>query len=144
MSAKRRKRIKKDSVPNSLILLGRNIEVKITDLNKEPDNGTTYGMCHGHEHRIEVDLHHPQGQNQLNSTLFHEAAHMVLHLTGLTEMLHSANDNLEEAVICAFETAFADYINMGDLSNEKQQTNIQTRNDGQLREPGVSDGKNVT
>lgn len=130
MSTRRRKRIKKDDVPNSLILLGRTIDVKISDLNKDPDNGTTYGLCHGHEHRIEVDLHHPQSRNRLNSTLFHEAAHMVLHLTGLTEMLHSANDNLEEAIVCAFETAFADYINMGDLSNEQQQTSIQNEDKG--------------
>jgi hypothetical protein len=64
------------------------------------------------EQTILIDRHHPNDISMINSTLFHESVHMVLHMTGLSELMHAKDEHLEEALVCALENAYSNRINL--------------------------------
>jgi hypothetical protein len=105
--------LKKEDLPKSLILLGQEFHIELSELEKAEDEDTVYGETNGQERKIRIDKYHPKPS--LNHTLFHESIHAVLHISGQSIHLTEAQ---EEAITVVIENAFGDYINIRDLAGE--------------------------
>ena len=89
-------------LPKKLTILGHPIKVVLVS-KLEDDN---HGDCDHIKRTIRISTSYPLDQQW--ATLYHECTHMVLGLTGLSELL---TDNLEEAVVVAIENGLYPLIN---------------------------------
>ena len=85
------------NLPKRLTIMGHAIEIKQVATLPDED----HGRCDPLAKTISISKQYPIEQRWL--TLYHEAAHMVLALTGLSELLTT---ELEEAIVLALEHNF--------------------------------------
>jgi len=108
MKIKSKPTIQSKEVLKRLNILGVPFEVVLADL----EDGT-YGETEGHARKIMINRNQPK--NLVLSTLFHEAIHAVLHVSGHTELL---THQQEEALVIALESAFAHAIDFIKLEHK--------------------------
>ena len=80
-----------------------------------------YGDCSVSEKKIRI--HQTQSVEAAKHTLWHEAIHAALGLSGITELLDDKNVNLEEAVVRCIEHAFSDVVNLDLLAHISNENN---------------------
>lgn len=105
MSVKNKPTIQSKEVLKRLNILGVPFEVVLADL----EDGT-YGETDGHARKILINRNQPK--SLVMSTLFHEAIHAILHVTGHTELL---THQQEEALVIALESALAHAVDFSKL-----------------------------
>ena len=88
------------ALPKSINLMGHKIKVILND---DPDN---HGTCD-----VNLRIIWIRGSDSASTqqeTLIHECAHMILGLSGVSQLL---SEELEEAIVVAIETGFSPLIN---------------------------------
>lgn len=100
----------KKALPKSIIVFGIVFSVEISSELGEH----TMGETDGYNRTIKINPN--QSEEQLHSTLFHEALHAILHVSGLTALLTTG---LEEGIVMALEAALSDKINLSTLENKE-------------------------
>lgn len=111
---------KKQQLPKTIKILGRNFEINYKPNLKEEDGNYLYGETFGRDLRI--DINSSISLQMQKDTLFHEAIHAALEVSGLTGLL---DDKLEEAIVTCLEHAFAHIVDVSALG-------IDTGNDSVL------------
>ena len=99
-----------DSLPKKIKVLGIEFEIKLCTLKDE------FGDCTIDTRLIRVDKH--QGLDQALITVWHEAIHAALAVSGLNELL-APTDGLEEAIVRCLEHSFADIVDIYKLAIDK-------------------------
>ena len=110
MSKRRKPLIKPEDLPSHIIILGQKFRIEVCDMDEND-----YGETLGYERLIKISKH--QSKELVMHTLFHEAVHAALHVTGQTSLL---SDNMEEAVVMAMEAAFAEAIDIDKLAIDEE------------------------
>ncbi|MFW7382374.1 MAG: hypothetical protein ACOH5I_26490 [Oligoflexus sp.] len=88
-------------------IAGVDIKVVYKDKLKDDDGNDVYGMSDGGEHTIHICKTKNNTPQKLRSTLFHEACHMCLYITGNSQSLSTAK---EESIVLAFEHVMLDWV----------------------------------
>lgn len=87
-------------------ILGRDYVIKYVDASefedkKGNDNNDIYGEFH---HATgEIWIRNGLSANDIRETLVHETCHGIIKESGLGEILDGYNENLEEAIVVAFD-----------------------------------------
>lgn len=97
-------------IPKLIKVLGQTIKVQRAKLQEDE-----FGEYIQHKKIIKISIDSKYEEARL--TLFHEACHAALHLSGLSEMLPSTQNgpDLEEAIIICLENAFGHIVDIDKL-----------------------------
>ena len=95
-------------LPSKVSIMGRTFDVKVMNLKGCAGDCTVADSL--------IRIHQAQSVESAKATLWHEAIHAALGISGLTELLEAKNDSLEEAIVRCIEHAFADVVNVDKLS----------------------------
>ena len=93
-------------LPTKINILGREIKVLREEM-KEGEFGEY------EQHRYIIKVNKKSDYNEAMQTIFHEAVHAAIHISGLSQILPQ-NDfmDVEEAIVTCFENAFSDAIDI--------------------------------
>lgn len=94
-------------LPKKIMVMGKEFDVRYTDNLHDEDRQELYGETHGREFRININTKYSYEAQRI--TLFHEAIHAALSVSGLTHLL---TEKLEEALVSAIESSFADAVDV--------------------------------
>ena len=97
-----------DSLPAAVTVLGKTFKVTVTNLKG------LYGDCDVGAGVIRI--HQGLDVDVAKKTLFHEAIHAALGVSGHNEML---KEDQEEAIVRMFEHAFSNCMNLDKISLDK-------------------------
>lgn len=95
-------------LPKTIMIFGKEFKVIVTSLKG------LHGDCN--IGNLTIRIHQNLTKEEALSTLFHEAIHASLGISGLNEML---TENQEEAIVRMLEHAFADIVDITKLSKEQ-------------------------
>jgi len=104
---------KKKTLPTKINIFGRDILVRREEM-KEGE----FGEYEQHKYLIKISKR--SDINEARQTLFHEAIHAALHISGLSMVLPD-NDgiDLEEAIVVCLENAFGHLIDVDKFKLDK-------------------------
>jgi len=106
-------RHRKPPMPRQIRILGKVFDVSYIPHLKAAEDGEE---LHGQMHPLafKIDINSIKSRSAQESTLFHEAIHGALDITGLADLID--NEKLEEAIVRCIECAFADVVDIYALS----------------------------
>lgn len=98
------------ALPSKIVVFGIPFEVKVCNLKGSSGDCTL-------DDRV-IRIHQTQSLEQAKATLWHEAIHAAIGLSGLSELLEekSTSGNLEEALVRCMEHAFSDVVDISKLA----------------------------
>ena len=97
-------------IPTKIKIFGRTIKVVRAEL-KEHE----FGEYEQHKYLIKISK--KSDYEEARQTLFHEAIHAALHISGLSEMIpQEEKQDLEEAIVICLENAFSDIVDIEKLA----------------------------
>lgn len=102
-------------MPKKVKILGKLFDINYQSnlKDKEDPAEALYGEMHGRE--FVIDINSSYGRKIQEDTLFHEAMHAALAVSGLSHLL---DEKIEEAIISCFEHAFSHAVNTALLAAE--------------------------
>ena len=101
------------SLPTKINIFGKTVSVVRVEM-KDGEFGEY------EQHKRIIKINKKSAQEEAFETLFHEAIHAALHISGLSAMLPvDKKVDLEEAIVTCLENAFSDAIDVDKLRVEK-------------------------
>lgn len=97
-------------IPNKINVLGKDFTVTRKKMVKDH-----HGECDGS--RYQITLSNAETLEASRQTLFHEAIHAALYVSGLSNVIN--DDNLEEAIVISLENAFSHAVDVDKLTLDK-------------------------
>jgi hypothetical protein len=82
----------------------------------DEDKQALYGETHGRDYQISINT--KQSRESQEATLFHEAVHAALSVSGLD---HLVTEQIEEALVTMMESAFADVVDVYALGIDNEE-----------------------
>ena len=104
---------RKKQLPPKINILGKDIRVLKEKIKKEEGEAKIFGEFNDSKMLIKINPKLTPHEEKI--TLFHEAVHAALHVSGLTHLLPS-DGKLEEALVRVMEHAFAHAIDIHKLA----------------------------